>query len=326
MLYPLKFKPIYKQKIWGGTNLHKYLNKNLEGMENVGESWEVADHFEDTSVVLDGELKGMTLNGVLKEYKRDLVGLKCEPRFLERFPLLVKYIDAEDRLSVQVHPDDEYAGREEKGEYGKTEMWYIVHAEKGAKLIAGLSRSVTPGEFKSHAENETLEEVLQHLEVKTGDVLYIPAGRVHAILPGVVICEIQQNSDVTYRVYDWGRSGLDGKPRPLHLEKSLKTINFSDVNPNISKIHYSHIGTNIMAIVARCLYFQVEKYMLNEKIKFTSDRSSFSVYSVIDGYGILNWANKEIELNKGDTVLVSANITAYTVYPQPRLTVLRSCV
>ena len=325
MLYPLKFKPIYKEKIWGGKNLKTHLNKNIEGLHHVGESWEVADHSEDNSIITNGDLKNSTLHQLLKEYKRDIIGLKPEQKFIERFPLLVKFIDANDKLSVQVHPNDDYTMQHEKGEFGKTEMWYIVHAEKGAKLIAGLSHSVDRDEFKEHLENNTVEEVLHHLEVQTGDVLFIPAGRIHAILPGVVINEIQQNSDLTYRVYDWGRVGFDGKPRDLHIKKSLDVINFNDVTPNPSKIHYAHIDTNVMAILARCLYFQVEKYLLNDKMKFSGDKSSFAIFTVIDGYGVLQWENnKEMELNKGETILIPASITSYTIYPQPLLTLIRT--
>ncbi|MDD5067010.1 MAG: mannose-6-phosphate isomerase, class I [bacterium] len=325
MLYPLKFQPIYKEKIWGGKNLMAYCNKDLSGREDIGESWEIADHYEDNSIILNGELKGRSLNEALKEFKRDLVGTKPEEKFLDRFPLLIKFIDAHDKLSVQVHPDDQYAELHEKGEYGKTEMWYVVHADRGAKLIMGLNQNVTPDEFKHHLETNDVEDILQYVEVKTGDVLFIPAGRIHAILPGVVIYEVQQNSDLTYRVYDWGRMGFDNQPRPLHIEKSIQTINFRDVNPNISKIHYSHINTNVMANLTHCLYFHVEKYLLNEKMKFISDRSTFSIFSVMDGFGLLNWENREIELNKGDTVLIPAVLASYTIYPQPLLTLVRSC-
>ena len=294
MLYPFKFKPIYKEKIWGGNNLKKYLNKDIDTEKKTGESWEVSDHLNDTSVIKNGILKDRTLNEVLKEYKHDLVGLKADQKYLERFPLLIKFIDANDKLSVQVHPNDEYAKKNENGEFGKTEMWYIVHAEKGSKLILGLRQGTTKKEFKESLETEKIEECLNYISVKTGDVVFIPAGRVHAITPGLVINEIQQNSDVTYRVYDWGRVGFDGKPRDLHIEKSLEVINFNDFASGVSKLHYSYMGTNIMSILAKCLYFQVEKYVLNEKIKFDLDKCSFNTLSIIDGYGILNWEKKEM--------------------------------
>jgi len=326
MLYPFKFKPIYKEKIWGGDNLRKYLNKDIKSGSKIGESWEVADHFEDNSVIINGELKGETLNNVLKEYGRELLGTKPEDRYLKRFPLLIKFIDANDKLSVQVHPNDENANKNENGEFGKTEMWYIVHAEPGAKLIAGLKPGTTKEEFKELIESNELENVLHKVKVKTGDVIFIPAGRVHAIMPGLVINEIQQNSDVTYRVYDWGRVGFDGKPRPLHIEKALNVINFDDFAPEPARLHFSSVGTNVMSLLTKCLYFQVEKYILNEKMKFVSDKSSFNIFSVIDGYGILNWESKELELNKGETILIPAAITSFAIYPQPTITLIRSFV
>jgi len=324
MLYPLMFEPIYKEKIWGGDNLKKYLSKKIDSGSKIGESWEVADHFDDTSIVVNGEFKGETLHSLLEKYGRELLGTKADERYLSRFPLLIKFIDANDKLSVQVHPNDEYANKNENGEYGKTEMWYVVHADPGAKLIAGLKTGTTKEEFKKLIVSNELEEVLHKVEVKTGDVLFIPSGRVHAIMSGMVINEIQQNSDVTYRVYDWGRVGMDGKPRELHIEKALDVINFDDFAPEPSKLHYATIGTNVISILTKCLYFQVEKYILNEKIVFNSDKSSFSVFSVIDGYGILNWDKNEIELDKGETILVPADITKFAMYPQPALTLIRS--
>ncbi len=326
MLYPFKFKPIYKEKIWGGDNLKKYLGKKIEKGSKIGESWEVADHFEDNSIILNGEMKGETLHNVLQEYGRELLGTKPDDRYLKRFPLLIKFIDANDKLSVQVHPNDEYANKNENGEFGKTEMWYIVHAEQGAKLIAGLKPGTTKEKFKKLIETDEIEDVLNKVEVKTGDVIFIPSGRVHAIMPGLVINEIQQNSDVTYRVYDWGRVGFDGKPRPLHIDKALDVINFNDFAPAPARLHYSFVGTNTISLLVKCLYFQVEKYILNEKMKFISDKSSFNIFSVIDGHGILNWENKELELNKGETILIPAAITSYVIYPQPTIIFIRSFI
>lgn len=326
MLYPFKFEPIYKEKIWGGANLKKYLNKDIPDNSKIGESWEISDHPEGMSIIANGEYKGETLHNILLEYKRELIGTKPEEKYLKRFPLLIKFIDANDKLSVQVHPDDEYAEKYENGEFGKTEMWYIVHAEPGSKLIAGLKPGTTKEEFKKLINSPELENLLHKVEVKTGDVIFIPAGRVHAIMPGIIINEIQQNSDLTYRVYDWNRVGFDGKPRPLHIEKSLQVINFNDFSPDVARIHYSTIGTNIVSILAKCLFFQVEKYILNEKLKFNCDKSSFNIFSVIDGYGILNWSNKSIELNKGESILIPAAITDFTIYPQPLITLIRSFI
>lgn len=326
MLYPFKFEPIKKEKIWGGDNLKKYLNKDIEEGSKIGEIWEVSDHNEDTSIISNGELKGESLHNVLLEYGRELLGSKPADKYLKRFPLLIKFIDANDKLSVQVHPNDEYANKNENGESGKTEMWYIVHAEPGAKLIAGIKPGTTKEEFKELINSDELDTVLHKVEVKTGDVIFIPAGRVHAIMPGIVINEIQQNSDLTYRVYDWGRKGFDGKPRPLHIEKALDVINFDDFAPEPARLHYTSVGTNIISVLTKCLYFQVEKYILNEKMKFISDKSSFNIFSVIEGYAILNWENKDMELNKGDTILIPSSISSFTIYAQPTITLIRSFV
>jgi len=326
MLYPFKFEPIYKEKIWGSDNLKKYLNKNIPEKSKIGESWEVSDHKEGMSIISNGELKGKSLNEVLIEYGRQLLGEKPDEKYLKRFPLLIKFIDANDKLSVQVHPDDKYAEKYENGEFGKTEMWYIVYAKPGAHLIAGLKPGITKEEFKNLIETGEVETALHKIEVKTGDVIFIPAGRIHAIMPGIIINEIQQNSDLTYRVYDWGRVGFEGKPRPLHIQKSLDVINFNDFTPDVARIHYSYLNTNIVAILVKCLYFQVEKYILNEKIKFNCDGSSFNIFSVIDGYGILNWEKNSMELNKGETILIPACIKNFAIYPQPTTTLIRSFI
>ncbi len=324
MLYPFKFQPIYKEKIWGGSNLKKYLDKNINSHCKIGESWEIADHFEDTSVIENGELKGTTLSQILQEYKRDLLGSKPDKKYLKKFPLLIKFIDANDKLSVQVHPDDAYAGKKEKGESGKTEIWYIVHAEPNARLIAGLEPGTTKKKFKRKLEENKLEDIFYYVKVNTGDVIFIPSGRLHAITPGLIINEIQQNSDVTYRVYDWGRKGFNGKPRELHIEKSLDVINFKDYAPSVSQLNQSNIGNNVFSILTRCLYFQVEKYILNEKIKFESDESSFNIISIINGNGLLCWEKKEIEIGKGETILIPACISTYAIYPQTALTIIKS--
>jgi len=324
LLYPLKFKPIYKEKIWGGSNLKKYLNKNIDENKKIGESWEIADHFEDTTVVLNGELKGKTLHELLLEYKRDLLGNSADDKFLEKFPLLIKFIDANDKLSVQVHPDDEYAFKNENGEMGKTEMWYIVHAEPNTKLIAGVREGVNRELFKEKLLTNKLEEVVNFVEVKTGDVIFIPAGRLHAITSSIVLNEIQQNSDVTYRVYDWGRVGFDGKPRELHIEKSLDVINFNDTNVGIEKYETIKDGKNFISKLLSCDFFIVEKYDLEEEFKFNLDGESFNIFSVIDGKGIVKMKNFQLDIYKGESILIPACIKEYRIDVLDKLTLIRS--
>ncbi len=313
-LYPLKFEPIYKEKIWGGENLKKYLNKDLQGLKKVGESWEISDHFDDNSIVINGELKGKSLHSILKDYGRDLIGNKADDRFLERFPLLIKFIDANDKLSVQVHPDDEYANKNENGEFGKTEMWYIVHAEEDAKLIAGVKEGITKEKFKELLEANKLEEALNYVAIKTGDAIYIPAGRLHAILPGIVINEIQQNSDVTYRVYDWGRVGMDGKPRELHIDKSLDVINFNDTN--IEKLKFNEVyNSNEGKIieVVKSNFFNVDKIVVKSTISFKEKGETFFSYSVIDGEGEILWSDNKIDIKKGESFLIPASVKEYSI-------------
>ena len=218
---PLFFDPIYKSIIWGGRNLERIFNRSLpEG--KVAESWEISNHGKDNSIITNGEFKGKSLNELLNKFGSKLVGKKCSS---ERFPLLIKLIDANDKLSVQVHPDNEYA-KIHDNDLGKTEMWYIIDAKPNAKLICGVKSGTTKKQFEEAIKNNTLNEYLNYVDVKKGDTIFIPSGTVHAILDGIVIAEIQQNSDTTYRVYDWGRVGKDGKPRELHVEKALDVINF----------------------------------------------------------------------------------------------------
>ena len=219
-LYPLKFKPIYKQVIWGGSRLHDYLGKPAVP-EKTGESWEISGVSGDVSVVAEGFLKGNTLEELIEVYMGDLVGDMVYDAFGTEFPILVKFIDANDNLSVQVHPDDEYAA-EYHGKKGKTEMWYIVHAEKDASLISGFNRDVDEKKFMDHLKGGKLAEILNTVAVEKGDVFFLPAKRVHAIGSGIVLAEIQQTSDLTYRIYDWERVGADGKPRELHLDHALE--------------------------------------------------------------------------------------------------------
>lgn len=225
-MYSIKFEPVFKEKVWGGNKLAKYLSKDVSMDVKVGESWEIACHREGTSKIRNGEYKGLTLEELIKHYG-DIVFGKSIEKITDRFPLLIKFIDANDKLSVQVHPDDEYAMKFED-DFGKTEMWYIVDAEPGAKLVYGLKKGITKEDFIKAIENNDFDEILREIEVKKGDVVFIPAGTIHAIGKGILIAEIQQSSDITYRVYDWNRVGLDGKPRELHIEKALDVINFDE--------------------------------------------------------------------------------------------------
>ena len=227
-LYPLKFQPILKEKIWGGQKLNKVLNKSSLA-KNVGESWEISDVEGDTSIVINGNLKGNSLKQLLEDYKDELIGTKNHKIFGNKFPLLIKFIDAKQDLSIQLHPNDELAAKRHNS-FGKTEMWYVMQADDDANLIVGFNQEVTPETYLKHLENKTLTEILNFDTVKTGDTYFIEVGRVHAIGAGVLLAEIQQTSDITYRVYDWDRVDDQGNERELHNDLAIDAIDFEMEN------------------------------------------------------------------------------------------------
>ncbi|MEM7347125.1 MAG: type I phosphomannose isomerase catalytic subunit, partial [Chloroflexota bacterium] len=230
-IYPLLFTPVFRDYIWGGRNLETKFGRTIPpGL--VAESWEISGHPSSPTTVENGPFAGKTLPDLLTLLQEELVGHRAKPMLARgKFPLLIKLLDANQPLSVQVHPEDSYAQVHENGELGKTEMWYILHAEPDASLIFGLKPGVTPASFRQAIEAGTLETCLHYLPVKAGDAIFIPAGSVHAIMDGIILAEIQQNSDTTYRVYDWNRVGADGKPRQLHVDRALDVINFNQVEP-----------------------------------------------------------------------------------------------
>jgi len=226
-LYPLKFKPILKEKIWGGNNLSQLLNKKKTG-KKIGESWEISGVDNNISIVSNGFLKGNNLQEVIEIYMNELVGDKIYDIFGTEFPLLIKFIDAQEDLSIQVHPNNNQA-KEKHNAFGKTEIWYVLHAEKEAKLISGFSKELTKDLLHKHLINNTLEETLNYEKVKTGDVFFIPSGRIHSIGKGIVVAEIQQTSDITYRLFDYNRLE-NGKLRELHTQDALDVIDFQRYN------------------------------------------------------------------------------------------------
>jgi len=273
-LYPLKFQPVFKEKVWGGTRLNKLLGKDFAPLTNCGESWELCAFAEEVSIVSNGFLKGNELTEIIEIYMGDLVGDQVFDRFGEEFPLLVKFIDTNDYLSVQVHPDDAMA-RKLHNSSGKTEMWYIVEAQPGSEIIAGFNQDVDRSKVLKHLENNTLRELMLAKPVKAGDVLFLPAGKVHAIGAGITLCEIQQASDVTYRLYDWDRPGLDGKPRELHIQQSLEVLDFKIAteftrpyqpkpNGSVNLVKDRHFNTNLITFDRKIEsdYFLVDSFVL----------------------------------------------------------------
>lgn len=300
-LYPLLFEPIMSPRPWGGDSLHQLFGKPIIPGETIGESWEIYS----TSVIANGALKGRTLADVLKEY-----GDALAPHDGGDFPLLVKLLDAREWLSVQVHPDDAKAKQLEGQPRGKTECWYVLHAEPDSKLAFGTVRPMTADEFRAAVQNGKAEDVISYVPVKAGDFLYVEAGTMHALGPGLVIYELQQSSDTTYRVYDWGRVGKDGKPRELHLEKALKVAEFApNDDPLIHyEIHHDPFGNEVAELI-RGPFFSLDRICLHEEETAFDTNGTCRLITVIDGSMRLN----DITLEKGHSVLLPASLGAYTI-------------
>lgn len=300
-LYPLKFKKVFKEKIWGGRSFSEKLNMELPTEKLYGESWEVSSHKNGMSVVENGGLEGKTLEELFLDYKGDLVGENIYSKYGGKFPLLIKYLDINDKLSVQVHPSDDYALRVE-GEFGKSESWYILEASSDAKLIMGLKNGITPEKFAQKTKNKDFENLFNIISVKKGDFINVTPGLIHASLEGsVVICEVQQNSDMTYRIYDFDRL-VDGKLRDLHLDKAMEVIDYENT-PQIStdrtRKSVKFDGGSKQEI-ARGKYFNIDKLLLEGSYS-DLDNDSFMIYSILEGEGSLNCDGVSYPIKKGDT-------------------------
>lgn len=297
----LKLKPACKDYLWGGNRLMKEFGKDFSG-DKLAETWELSCHPDGPSIIGNGDYAGSTLNEYILMEGKKVVGTKS--RRYEQFPLLIKFIDAADELSVQVHPGDAFA-MENEGQYGKTEMWYIVDCEEGASLYYGFSREVSEEEFAMRIQNKTLLEVLNRVEVQRGDVLFIEPGTIHAIGRGNLIAEIQQNSNVTYRVYDYGRKGADGKERDLHIEKALQVTN------RIPILKRRSFEPHIVS----CEYFTVDKIVLDgqfmKRMSGEADAASFVSLLVLDGSGEVSAGEERLSFRKGDSILITAGTGAY---------------
>lgn len=318
MYYPLRFHAVYKDYIWGGRSLAD-LGKILPEGKRVAESWEISAHPHGVSVIANGPLAGIGLTDACRKLGQSLLGTRLSGKDLDRFPLLIKLIDAHDRLSVQVHPDDDYAGRHESGETGKNEMWYVVAAGPDARLIAGVRPGVDRAAFAAALAAGTCLDLLQEIPVKAGDALNIPSGLVHAIGKDLVICEIQQNADTTYRVFDYNRRDDSGQTRPLHIEKALDVIDFSRHDPS-PLIHGLIIREDQLSrrILVLNRYFLVEELTIDGKAAFTGDGSRFSTLTVIGGKGSITWQNEAGHLISdplfaGDSLLLPAGLLAWEI-------------
>ena len=311
-LYPLKFEPILKSRLWGGTKLKSVLNKNTGEASDIGESWELSGVPGDVSVVSNGFLKGNSLSELLEIYMSELVGDKVFEKFGAEFPLLIKFIDANDALSIQVHPDDKLA-RIRHDSFGKTEMWYVMQADEGAELISGFKKDTGKDEYLKALENKQLENLLASHKVAPGDVFFIPAGRVHAIGKGILLAEIQQTSDVTYRIYDFDRKDAQGNTRELHTAQALDAIDFSGGDEY--KTPYTPKGNDVTEIV-KSPYFVTSLIDLQGKAlkKDIYDLDSFVILICTEGQAQLNYYDDQNEtISAGETVLVPADIKEFSI-------------
>ncbi len=303
-MYPIKLKPAFKDYLWGGTRLRDDFGKDCD-FDKIAESWELSCHKDGNSVVADGEFAGLTLAQYIEKEGKSVLGTNCEK--FENFPILIKLIDAKDNLSVQVHPNNEYAQRVE-GEYGKTEMWYVVDCDEGASLLYGFKHNITKEEFRERIENNTLLEVTNSVPVKKGDVFFIEAGTLHAIGKGILIAEIQQNSNTTYRIYDYGRVGADGKPRQLHIDKAVDVTNLCPAKP-YPQSEPVDMGGWTKKRLAKCEYFTVDVINVDTSAALEADKSSFVNILVLDGGCVLSSeGNDAVELKKGDSVFIPAGL------------------
>ena len=309
MIYPMKLRAPLKDYLWGGTRLKTEYAKETS-LAKVAESWELACHKEDQSIIENGADAGLTLEAYIAREGAH-VALGSHGSRYPYFPLLIKLIDAHDDLSVQVHPDDSYAF-EHEGEYGKMEMWYILQAEPGAEIIYGFKNEISREECRRRIEENTLLDVVQRVKVQAGDVIVIPAGTVHAIGRGILLAEVQQNSDTTYRVYDYARRGTDGRPRDLHIDKALDVLSFAPPPCAVSRGEKLAIFAEYeMTIAARTELFSVYHFALQGRCHLQAGRASFQSLVVLEGTLELSWAGGEEIMEKGDSYFIPAAFGDY---------------
>jgi len=306
MLYPLKFQPIFKERVWGARNIERLYRKQLPPRVPIGESWEITDRPGDVSVIANGAFMGRDLHWLMENHGRELLGNASALN--GRFPLLIKILDAQDNLSLQVHPPAAKAA-ELKGE-PKTEMWFITEAQPEAALYVGLRRGVTRADFERKINDGTVEECFQRLSVRAGDAMFLPSGRVHAIGAGNVIFEIQQNSDTTYRVFDFNRVGLDGKPRELHVPQSLASIDFSDFEPPLEPRTAKQQGEATVRPVTQCPLFNVEQVGLGAGKQLSLAPQTMHILGVVSGDITVEAKEGNLALRAGEFGLVPASVTA----------------
>ena len=304
-LYPFTFKPIFKERVWGGRAIERLYGKKLPGSAPIGESWEISDRPGDASVIANGPLAGKDLRWLMEHHERELLGEAKSAN--GRFPLLIKILDAQDKLSLQVHPPASKAA-ELKGE-PKTEAWYIADAAPGAELYVGLKRGVTRAEFETKIKTGAVAECFHRVPVKAGDTMFLPSGRVHAIGAGLVIFEIQQNSDTTYRVFDWNRVGLDGKPREVHVAESLASIDFADFEPALAGGAFANGKKGKQRRLVEHALFSIDEFRVDAAADLALDSGKPHVIALVKGKLSMVGNSMDVTLSPGEFGLIPAGVT-----------------
>jgi mannose-6-phosphate isomerase len=316
--YPIKFFPILKERIWGGNQLHKLFGKEAQNYP-VGESWEISTVPGSISVVANGSLKGKKLQELISTYKEKLLGEDIYNKYGENFPLLVKFIDAKTDLSVQLHPNDELANLRHDC-FGKEEMWYIMKVENEACLYLGFDKELSKTDYKNLIKSNQIASVLHKEKIKKGSIYHIPTGRIHAIGGGIVLAEIQQSSDITYRLYDWDRKNANGKTRQLHTDLAIDAIDFNQ--PDYYETYYT-AKENVFSTVLETSNFKTKILNLTTiKQIATTSKDSFIIYMCVKGRGCICSENNHTEIKTGECILIPASFTKYTINPDPKMTLL----
>jgi len=323
MLYPLKFKPIYKHRIWGGTRLKELFNKDFSPLPNCGESWELSGVNENLSVVDNGFLAGNNINELIEIYMGDLLGDKVFEKYGNEFPLLIKLLDTNSFLSIQVHPDDTYAMKHHNSS-GKSEMWIVIDAEEDSEIITGFNRDVDKETYLEYLNTNKLKEILNVEKARRGDVYFIPTGRIHAIGSGITLLEIQQTSDVTYRVYDWDRKDENGNYRDLHTDQALEVLDFKK---------YDNYKTDYQLVKNQFTELVKTPYFTTRMMEFDKEREvdygfldSFVIYSCLEGNCMINYAGGVEIVQAGNVVLIPADLKSLSLTPQGKCKIVESYI
>jgi mannose-6-phosphate isomerase len=320
VLYPIVFQPIFKDRVWGGREMERLYGKKIPAGAPIGEAWEISDRPNDENVIANGPFAGKNLRWLMENQAAEILG-PARPAAAGRFPLLCKILDARDKLSLQVHPPANRAA-ELKGE-PKTEMWYIADAAPGAELFVGLKRGVTRAEFEKKIADGSVADCFHRVPVRAGDTMFLPSGRVHAIGAGLVIFEIQQNSDTTYRVFDWNRTGLDGKPRELHVAQSLASIDFSDFEPELVKTHFVAEGGVQKRVLVKDSLFNVETWKLDSGAADFLAPKKLQIVAVTNGEVEVKGGGSAATLSAGQFCLVPASLERTEILAKSNATLLR---